>query len=314
MIPTIAIMSSRIGGSLRSPSGCGAIRLDPSHNVEDRAFAGAREGAVRLVLEGVDTFATVTLNGLKLGTTSSVFVTHSFGLPAGLLERGVNTLLVAIDAPKAEATARSERYPYEVPFSLYHNVWSEPSHRNFARKPQSDFGWDSPHPYPPNRNPRPPSSSSPPTPSLILTPPTTPLKVRTPPLPQPSPLPLPQPPPPPPYPTRWDWGPSFMPSGLSGARLETSTSALEEIAISQTHLSNGLVDMTISAIASHAAPPSAMRLHIRGCFCVCFHVLFFVFLFHCIPILLRLFASFFHCIPHVFPCVALPFSPIYHTR
>lgn len=200
-------MSSRIGGSLRSPSGCGAIRLDPSHNVEDRAFAGAREGAVRLVLEGVDTFATVTLNGLKLGTTSSVFVTHSFGLPAGLLERGVNTLLVAIDAPKAEATARSERYPYEVPFSLYHNVWSEPSHRNFARKPQSDFGWD--------------------------------------------------------------WGPSFMPSGLSGARLETSTSALEEIAISQTHLSNGLVDMTISAIASHAAPPSAMRLHIRLCFPTC---------------------------------------------
>ena len=149
-----------------------------------------------------------------------------------------------------------------------------------------------PHPNPPYHPPKSKDPSSPPT-------------LSSPPAPTP---------PPPPYPTRWDWGPSFMPSGLSGARLETSTSALEEIAISQTHLSNGLVDMTISAIASHAAPPSAMRLHIRGCFCVCFHVLFFVFLFHCIPILLRLFASFFHCIPHVFPCVALPFSPIYHTR
>ena len=150
-----------------------------------------------------------------------------------------------------------------------------------------------PHPNPPYH---PPNSKDPSSPPTLSSPP------------------APTPPPPPPYPTRWDWGPSFMPSGLSGARLETSTSALEEIAISQTHLSNGLVDMTISAIASHAAPPSAMRLHIRGCFCVCFHVLFFVFLFHCIPILLRLFASFFHCIPHVFPCVALPFSPIYHTR
>ena len=40
------------------------------------------------------------------------------------------------------ARERAKQYPYAVPATRFYNVWSEPTHRSFVRKPGSDFGWD----------------------------------------------------------------------------------------------------------------------------------------------------------------------------
>lgn len=96
-----------------------------------------------LRLSGVDTFCTIFLNGVQLGSPlNSALMTHELPVLAGLLRPGSNSLVLAFSPSLAEAARRAAAYPYTVPHSVYHHTWSEPSHRNFVRKAQSDFGWD----------------------------------------------------------------------------------------------------------------------------------------------------------------------------
>jgi len=95
-----------------------------------------------LDLEGVDTVATITLNGVRIGEANSAFLRWRYALPAGLLREGANRLEVAFVAAGHYANAQRELYPYEVPFTNYYHLPPEPFHRNFVRKTPSDFGWD----------------------------------------------------------------------------------------------------------------------------------------------------------------------------
>ena len=124
------------------------------NRTELRAFDGG--GTVQF--EGLDTVASVSLNGAHLGDANSAFVRWRFGVPRGALVIGTNTLTVAIAATLHYARAQATAYPYPVPASLYYHTWSEGctggwnssgypgecrgSHRNFVRKSPTDFGWD----------------------------------------------------------------------------------------------------------------------------------------------------------------------------
>ena len=104
-------------------------------------------------------------------------------------------------------------------------MWSEPSHRNFVRKPASDFGWD--------------------------------------------------------------WGPSFVPTGLTGAMSlrapQESTAELEGVAMRQEHHLDGSVSIYVRGwlaadtssdgdngpASAAASPPSSLSLRVVLCFPQC---------------------------------------------
>ena len=115
---------------------------DPCLEQPSRGVDGAARAATSLRLAGVDTVASFTLNGEALGATRSAFVTHELAIRQGLLRAGANVLVVAFTSALHAAAAGAAAYPYPVPHTQYYQVWSEPSHRNFVRKPASDFGSD----------------------------------------------------------------------------------------------------------------------------------------------------------------------------
>ena len=90
------------------------------------------DGAV-LVLEGVDTFAEVWLNGTKLGDCANYFRTWRLPMDAGLLKPDGNRLEVRIRSPFSEAEALLRKQAHPLP--------GEPV-RAVARKPQYHYGWD----------------------------------------------------------------------------------------------------------------------------------------------------------------------------
>ena len=81
------------------------------NRTELRAFDGG--GTVQF--EGLDTVASVSLNGAHLGDANSAFVRWRFGVPRGALVIGTNTLTVAIAATLHYARAQATAYPYPVP-------------------------------------------------------------------------------------------------------------------------------------------------------------------------------------------------------
>ena len=86
-----------------------------------------------LVAEGLDTFATVELNGHVLGTTANMHRTHRFDL-AGLLVEGDNALAVTF-AAGVPATRRASEELGPLPHINTHPF-------NAARKMASNYGWD----------------------------------------------------------------------------------------------------------------------------------------------------------------------------
>ena len=83
----------------------------------------------RLILEGVDCFGTVFLNGQKLGETSDAFIPHEFPV-RDQLKRGSNRLTVHLASVKVTAVCGTDHR--EKTFSL----WSY----------QGDFAWEIPSP------------------------------------------------------------------------------------------------------------------------------------------------------------------------
>ncbi|MGY0003630.1 glycoside hydrolase family 2 protein [Micromonospora sp. I033] len=93
---------------------------------------GAEE-RVDLVCAGLDTVATVTLNGTEVGRTENQHRGYRFA--AGpLLRPGANTLTVRFDSPYRYAEAHRDRL-VDRP-----NAYPEPFH--FIRKTACNFGWD----------------------------------------------------------------------------------------------------------------------------------------------------------------------------
>jgi beta-mannosidase len=84
----------------------------------------------RLVFHGLDTFATVYLNGEVLGTTRNMFREHAFDVTDSL-QPGENLLCVRFDPPLTRLEGRDTSH------------WWEPSAPRVAmRKAQFGYGWD----------------------------------------------------------------------------------------------------------------------------------------------------------------------------
>jgi beta-mannosidase len=96
-----------------------------------RDFLAAQE--VDLVASGLDTYAHVTCNGARVGSSSNMFVGHRFPLKRFLRE-GKNVLTILFDSP----VARSKRLEEE---NGRLRVALEP-HRVYVRKAQYSFSWD----------------------------------------------------------------------------------------------------------------------------------------------------------------------------
>ncbi|MFG2056580.1 glycoside hydrolase family 2 protein [Micromonospora sp. NPDC048930] len=88
---------------------------------------------VDLVCAGLDTVATVTLNGVEVGRTENQHRGYRFGV-GSLLRRGANTLTVRFDSPYRYAEAHRDRLGDRP------NAYPEPFH--FIRKTACNFGWD----------------------------------------------------------------------------------------------------------------------------------------------------------------------------
>jgi len=97
------------------------------------AFDGkepAKDERLELIFEGLDTFATVYLNGKELGTAENMFIPHIFDVTREI-RKGRNVLAVKF-SPVADRVKGKEK-----------NYWSGFSKdRIWVRKAQYQFGWD----------------------------------------------------------------------------------------------------------------------------------------------------------------------------
>ncbi|MEN5074272.1 glycoside hydrolase family 2 protein [Isoptericola cucumis] len=86
-----------------------------------------------LVAHGLDTVATVTLNGVEVGRTQNMHRSFRWDVREALRE-GENTLVVTFAAPVPEASARAEQ-DGDLPSTNHHEY-------NQLRKMACSFGWD----------------------------------------------------------------------------------------------------------------------------------------------------------------------------
>lgn len=86
----------------------------------------------KIIFYGIDTIATIWLNGKLLGNTNNMFVEHSFDITGLLKEK--NSLIVRIESPIIWAKERN----YEV----IDVSWEGRDEALWLRKAQHSFGWD----------------------------------------------------------------------------------------------------------------------------------------------------------------------------
>ncbi|AOZ93052.1 beta-mannosidase [Paenibacillus crassostreae] len=85
-----------------------------------------------LTFDGLDTFATIFLNGIEIGNTENMFISHTFDVTRELLD-GKNVIAVKFD-PLSKHIAEKKPNP-----SFYSSYSKE---RIWVRKAQMHFGWD----------------------------------------------------------------------------------------------------------------------------------------------------------------------------
>ncbi len=94
-----------------------------------------QEERVDLVCEGLDTVATVTINGVEVGRSENMHVEARFEAKAALRE-GDNEIVVRFDSAALYARAMREKMG-DLP-----NVYPDFEPYNFIRKNACNFGWD----------------------------------------------------------------------------------------------------------------------------------------------------------------------------
>jgi len=98
---------------------------------------------VLLVAEGIDTAASIQINGEIVATTNNMFRRYVTDVTAAITG-AENTITVSIQSAVTYSADQAKQYPYVVPWSngippyLSTNLGS----RNFIRKEQCQFGWD----------------------------------------------------------------------------------------------------------------------------------------------------------------------------
>lgn len=97
-------------------------------------------GHDRVVLhcDGIDTVATIRINGMEVGTTANMHRTYEFSV-GDALTSGTNEITVEFQSPVEYGVQRREEYPHDVPVTEY--PIEQPA-RNFIRKAQCHYGWD----------------------------------------------------------------------------------------------------------------------------------------------------------------------------
>lgn len=100
---------------------------------------------VFLVAEGIDTVATVAVNGLQVGTTDNMFVRYKFALSRAILI-DENVLTVTFTPPVEYAKKKFTQYLLQhfqgVPPFCPPSAYKGECHPNFIRKMQASFSWD----------------------------------------------------------------------------------------------------------------------------------------------------------------------------
>lgn len=87
-----------------------------------------------LVFEGLDTYATVYLNGQKLFYSNNMFHVHKIDVK-NQLKIGKNELLIRFNSALRESKLEESKH-------RPHQLWNGDSARLFARKAQYHYGWD----------------------------------------------------------------------------------------------------------------------------------------------------------------------------
>jgi beta-mannosidase len=106
------------------------------------ATAADIDGYLTLTLEGVDTIATILLNGEEIARTDNMFVRFDFDV-TGKVVAGDNILRIEFDVARDAAKARADAHPFPIPFTNnYKTNGLEGVHMNFIRKVACHAGWD----------------------------------------------------------------------------------------------------------------------------------------------------------------------------
>jgi len=92
---------------------------------------------IEILFEGIDTFASIWINGEKIGETNNMFTPWRFSIKEALKE-GNNIIAVQIKPAKKIAEDLEEKYMgrYGILRSAFHSA------RPYVRKAQYSFGWD----------------------------------------------------------------------------------------------------------------------------------------------------------------------------
>lgn len=92
-----------------------------------------------LILEQLDTFATVYINGNAAGTSENMFVPLELDIGA-LLHEGENEIRIDFQGAEKRGAEEARKLPYPIPSSK-HFSWAS-DYRNLVRKVQCHGGWD----------------------------------------------------------------------------------------------------------------------------------------------------------------------------
>jgi len=97
------------------------------------------QDCIELCFEGLDTIATVSLNGKPVGTADNMFRLHRFDLKPHL-RSGTNQLRIEIASASRIAEERNEALTYPLPATR--EAGNSSPYRNLVRKVQCHSGWD----------------------------------------------------------------------------------------------------------------------------------------------------------------------------
>ncbi|RZC37633.1 beta-mannosidase-like, partial [Asbolus verrucosus] len=96
---------------------------------------------INIVFEGLDTFSTILINNVEIGTSQNMFLRYIFDVKE-VLQLGNNTIEVRFVSPIKMAEVLSSKQGYTVPPDCPASQYRGECHANQIRKMQASFSWD----------------------------------------------------------------------------------------------------------------------------------------------------------------------------
>lgn len=104
----------------------------------------AANSAMYLVCEGLDTVASIFINGQFVATTNNMFRRYQFSIASLLQDDGASngiSIQIKFQSAISYAATQAQAYPYKLP-TVDDPVQHGEPHRNMIRKEQCSFSWD----------------------------------------------------------------------------------------------------------------------------------------------------------------------------